>query len=168
VSDWTGKHVLVTGGSSGIGLATAEAFASRGADVTLVARDPQRLEIAREAVAARGAGKTGKLPETGTAATAAASLVVAALALALRPGTARTAGVTASGQPPPPRAACLAALRTALASAREPTTTFETSDGATGIAAVERAEDAVRWIALRSHASMHAPHWLQACQSTRM
>jgi len=53
VSDWTGKHVVVTGGSSGIGLATAEAFAARGADVTLVARDPERLEIAREAVVAR-------------------------------------------------------------------------------------------------------------------
>jgi 3-dehydrosphinganine reductase len=53
VSDWTGRHVVVTGGSSGIGLATAEAFAARGADVTLVARDVERLEIAREAVSAR-------------------------------------------------------------------------------------------------------------------
>ena len=29
MSDWTGKHVVVTGGSSGIGLATIEAFAAR-------------------------------------------------------------------------------------------------------------------------------------------
>lgn len=56
MSDWTGRHVVVTGGSSGIGLATAEAFAARGADVTLVARDVERLEIAREAVDARRAG----------------------------------------------------------------------------------------------------------------
>lgn len=53
MSDWTGRHVVVTGGSSGIGLATAEAFAARGADVTLVARDIERLEIAREAVRSR-------------------------------------------------------------------------------------------------------------------
>ncbi len=57
MSDWTGKHVVVTGGSSGIGLATAELFAARGADVTLVARDAERLEIAREAVGARRPGK---------------------------------------------------------------------------------------------------------------
>jgi len=53
MSDWTGKHALVTGGSSGIGLATAEALAARGADVTVVARDSERLEAAREAVAIR-------------------------------------------------------------------------------------------------------------------
>jgi len=69
VSDWTGKHVLVTGGSSGIGLATAEAFAARGADVTLVARDPERLEIAREAVSARGRGTNAVHTVTGDVAT---------------------------------------------------------------------------------------------------
>lgn len=52
MSDWSGKHAIVTGGSSGIGLATAELLASRGADVTVVARDTERLEAAREAVAA--------------------------------------------------------------------------------------------------------------------
>jgi 3-dehydrosphinganine reductase len=53
VKDWRGKHVVVAGGSSGIGLATAQAFAARGADVTIVARDRPRLEAACEAVAAR-------------------------------------------------------------------------------------------------------------------
>lgn len=53
MKDWTGKHVLVAGGSSGIGLATAELFAARGADVTIVARDRGRLEAAAEAVSAR-------------------------------------------------------------------------------------------------------------------
>jgi len=56
MSDLTGKTVVVTGGSSGIGLATAEAFAARGADVAIVARDPERLEAAREAVETAGTG----------------------------------------------------------------------------------------------------------------
>ncbi len=51
MSDWRGKHVLITGGSSGIGLATAEAFAARGADITIVARSRDRLEAACEAIA---------------------------------------------------------------------------------------------------------------------
>lgn len=38
--------VIVTGGSSGIGLATAELFAGRGYDVAIVARDTSRLEAA--------------------------------------------------------------------------------------------------------------------------
>ena len=38
-----GCHVIVTGGSQGIGLATARACASRGARVSVMARDPDRL-----------------------------------------------------------------------------------------------------------------------------
>ena len=37
------KHVLITGGSKGIGLACAENFLNEGAKVTLVSRDPQNL-----------------------------------------------------------------------------------------------------------------------------
>ncbi len=47
-----GTTAIVTGGSSGIGLATAELLAARGANVAVVARDPERLEAAREAVSA--------------------------------------------------------------------------------------------------------------------
>lgn len=47
-----GAVAIVTGGSSGIGLATAESLAARGAHVAIVARDESRLEAAREAVAA--------------------------------------------------------------------------------------------------------------------
>lgn len=57
MKDFTGAHVLVTGGSSGIGLATAELLASRGANVTLVARDRGRLEAACEAVQSRRASE---------------------------------------------------------------------------------------------------------------
>ncbi len=45
-----GAHVVVTGGSSGIGLATAKAFARRGAHVGIVGRDLTRLEAAVEAI----------------------------------------------------------------------------------------------------------------------
>ena len=41
-------HVLVTGGSSGIGLATARAALARNASVSLVARDPERLATAAD------------------------------------------------------------------------------------------------------------------------
>lgn len=44
--NFEGLRVIVTGGSSGIGLATAEEFVSRGADVAIIARDPDRLERA--------------------------------------------------------------------------------------------------------------------------
>ncbi|MHA1200507.1 MAG: glucose 1-dehydrogenase [Candidatus Heimdallarchaeaceae archaeon] len=44
-----GKTVIVTGASSGIGLATARAFRKKGADVLMVARSKARLEdIAKE------------------------------------------------------------------------------------------------------------------------
>lgn len=42
----SGRHVLVTGGSKGIGRACAEAFLAEGAVVSLVARDPAALEEA--------------------------------------------------------------------------------------------------------------------------
>jgi NAD(P)-dependent dehydrogenase (short-subunit alcohol dehydrogenase family) len=40
-------HVIVTGGSSGIGLEVARLYAGRGAKVSLIARDADRLEQAR-------------------------------------------------------------------------------------------------------------------------
>lgn len=43
-----GKHVLITGGSKGIGLACAAAFAQEGARVSLVSRDVATLKTAQE------------------------------------------------------------------------------------------------------------------------
>ncbi|KAL6634975.1 hypothetical protein ACP70R_027646 [Stipagrostis hirtigluma subsp. patula] len=45
-----GRHVLITGGSSGIGLAMAAAAAREGARVSILARNAARLEAARAAI----------------------------------------------------------------------------------------------------------------------
>ena len=52
-----GKHVLITGGSKGIGLACAEAFLAEGANVSLVSRSEANLARARERLAVHGASR---------------------------------------------------------------------------------------------------------------
>ena len=49
-----GKVVVITGGSSGIGLAAAERCADAGATVVIAARDAEKLEAARAKLAERG------------------------------------------------------------------------------------------------------------------
>lgn len=52
-----GNATLVTAASSGLGLASAEAFAREGADVAICGRDQERLADAREQLQATGDGE---------------------------------------------------------------------------------------------------------------
>lgn len=54
-----GKTALVTGGTAGIGLATAKALADEGAYVFVTGRDSTRLDQAVAAIGANGAGVIG-------------------------------------------------------------------------------------------------------------
>jgi NAD(P)-dependent dehydrogenase (short-subunit alcohol dehydrogenase family) len=49
-----GRSILITGGSSGIGLATAELFLAEGAGATITGRDPERLDAARRTLESHG------------------------------------------------------------------------------------------------------------------
>ncbi len=51
----SGKHAIVTGGSHGIGLATAKMLASEGCNLTIIARDFDRLSSAKEEIQNLGA-----------------------------------------------------------------------------------------------------------------
>jgi 3-dehydrosphinganine reductase len=53
VTDFEGKNVYITGGSSGIGLATGEKLAELGANVIVFARGRERLEEAQRRIAAK-------------------------------------------------------------------------------------------------------------------
>lgn len=53
---FSGRNVLITGGSSGIGLEIAKQFAAMGAHLFLVARNPGRLEQASREIKAHGPG----------------------------------------------------------------------------------------------------------------
>ncbi len=50
--DLTGKTVLITGGSDGLGKETARALASKGADITIVARNAEKLTTAASEITA--------------------------------------------------------------------------------------------------------------------
>ena len=52
-----GRNVLITGGSQGLGLATAKCYVEAGANVAILARRAQPLEDARVALSQAGRGK---------------------------------------------------------------------------------------------------------------
>ena len=52
--DLSGKTAVITGGSRGLGEAMAKSLAEAGAQIALVARDVQRLEAVRDAIAGKG------------------------------------------------------------------------------------------------------------------
>ena len=55
----TGKHVLITGGSRGIGLACAQAFGAEGARVSIVSRRAESVRAALDDLKARGIACAG-------------------------------------------------------------------------------------------------------------
>jgi NAD(P)-dependent dehydrogenase (short-subunit alcohol dehydrogenase family) len=73
--DFHGQHIVVTGGSSGIGLVTARLLAGRGARVSLIAR---RKELLDEAVAGIGEHAAGFAADVGDKAQLDAALDAAA------------------------------------------------------------------------------------------
>jgi NAD(P)-dependent dehydrogenase (short-subunit alcohol dehydrogenase family) len=57
--DFSNKHVFVAGGTSGINLGIADAFARAGANVSVCSRDPAKIEAAQQQLAAYGRGVNG-------------------------------------------------------------------------------------------------------------
>jgi len=68
--DLGGRHVLVTGGSKGIGYACAEAFCREGARVTLVARNGDGIAAALARLAGQGLAGLGVVADLADAADA--------------------------------------------------------------------------------------------------
>jgi len=62
-----GKRVVITGGSKGIGRATALTFAEEGADVAICARGPEALETTRMEIAALGVNAFAQSCDVGDA-----------------------------------------------------------------------------------------------------
>lgn len=54
------QHVIITGGSSGIGKSTAKIYAAQGADVSIISRRLEVLETAKAEIDAARAGGAGK------------------------------------------------------------------------------------------------------------
>ncbi len=76
----SGKHILITGGSKGIGLACAQAFLAEGARVSLVSRSEANLTRARESLSAFGSDRVQTHAADLTQAASAQAALVAAIA----------------------------------------------------------------------------------------
>ena len=73
----TGKHVFITGGSRGIGLACARLFLREGARVSLVGRSPEHMDKAMAALRAEGLQALGCCADLTDAAAAAKAVLQA-------------------------------------------------------------------------------------------
>lgn len=60
-SDLSGKHVVLTGANSGLGFATAVALIEAGANLTLVIRDPKKVEHMQSALQAETGRRAGRV-----------------------------------------------------------------------------------------------------------
>ena len=72
--DFSGQHVFVAGGSSGINLGIADAFAARGARVAIASRSQPRIDAAIETLRAHGGEVAGYAADVRDAAAIAAAL----------------------------------------------------------------------------------------------
>jgi 3-oxoacyl-[acyl-carrier protein] reductase len=79
--DFTGKRVVVMGGSRGIGRSTALCFAGAGASVAICARGAETLEKTRQEIAAKGVTAHAGVCDLGDAAAIARFIPEAAAAL---------------------------------------------------------------------------------------
>jgi len=61
MQDCKGKHVFITGGSTGLGKSLAIKFAKMGANVTIVARNEKKLQEAKKDIQAMQANSTQKI-----------------------------------------------------------------------------------------------------------
>lgn len=59
--DFEGQHIIITGGSSGIGQATAQQLAQSGAHITIIARNLAQLEVAKSAISTAKARSDQKI-----------------------------------------------------------------------------------------------------------
>jgi 3-dehydrosphinganine reductase len=95
---WNGAHVVVTGGSSGIGEAFAELAAGRGAQLTLLARGAERLDAVAGRLTAAGATCTGVPCDVGDAAAVREAIDAAASRLGPVDALVCSAGITLPGR----------------------------------------------------------------------